>query len=248
VRKYTFKPSWLASLAVSLMIPLFVSLGMWQLDRAAQKQALMDLRVQNSRAEAVPLPVYAALAEADRYRPVLVKGEYDGAHSVLLDNQVAHGQAGYQVLTPLRVAGTDYAVMINRGWVGPGRDRQDLPHPSAPVARIEISGALDRFASVGLKLQGGDRPTEGWPTVVQWVTPELLEARLGYRLLPYQVLLSDKDGDGFARDWQQVDLHAEKSLGYAFQWFSFAVALLFLYVWYGFKRRSGPCDDEHNVS
>jgi surfeit locus 1 family protein len=248
LRKYDFKPSWPVSFAVLLMIPLFVSLGMWQLDRAAQKQALMDLRVQNSRAEAVPLPVFDALAEADRYRPVMVTGEYDGAHSVLLDNQVAHGQAGYHVFTPLRIAGADYAVLVNRGWVRPGRDRQDLPHPSAPVAPIRISGVLDRFASVGLKLQGGDRPTEGWPAVVQWVTPELLEARLGYRLLPYQVLLSDKDENGFERDWQQVDLHPEKSLGYAFQWFSFAVTLLFLYVWYGLRRRSGPCNDKHNVS
>lgn len=218
------------------MIPLFLSLGMWQLDRAAQKQALMEQREQNSRAEARELPIFEAWSEADRYRQVSIAGEYDGEHTFLLDNQVAHGQAGYLVLTPLRVAGSDYAVLVNRGWIAPGRDRKDLPHPPSPPNRIKINGVLDRFASVGWKLRGGDTPTEGWPSVLQWVTPELLEARLGYRLLPYQVLLSDKDGDGFERDWQRVDLHPEKSLGYAIQWFSFAFVLLSLYVWYGFKR------------
>jgi len=238
VRKYSFKPSWPASLAVSVMIPLFVSLGMWQLDRAEQKQNLMDLRARNSLEQPGALPVAGVLAETDRYRPVQMTGEYDGAHSVLLDNQVAHGQAGYQVLTPLRVAGTDYAVLVNRGWVAQGRDRQDLPRPSAPADVVKISGVLDRFASLGLKLQGGDKPSEGWPAMVQWVTPELIAARLGYRLLPYQVLLSDKDEHGFERDWRQADLHPEKSLGYAFQWFAFALVVLFLYIRYGFKRNS----------
>jgi surfeit locus 1 family protein len=71
--------------------------------------------------------------------------------------------------------------------------------------------------------------------VVQLANAERLSDRLGYRLTPYQVLLSPEAAEAYQQDWKPADRHPETSQGYALQWFSFALAALVLYVWYGFK-------------
>ncbi|QSA95884.1 SURF1 family protein [Methylococcus sp. EFPC2] len=240
-KKYTFKPGWLASISVALLLPLFISLGFWQLRRADEKQNLMDERIRHE--SEVPLQLTADFPlEGHRFRPVTVRGTFDATHQLLLDNQIYNHQPGYHVLTPLRLPDSDLAVLVNRGWIPLG-DRHRLPE--LPIAQIEVqfTGLLDRFPQVGFRLEGADVPAPGWPSVVQILDADRLAERLGYRLLPYQVLLPAAEAAGYVRDWRPVDLHPEKSQGYAVQWFSFAAVLFALYLWYGFKaQRVTPPD------
>lgn len=225
---------------VALLVTVFVSLGFWQLRRAEEKRALMSLR--QTRAEEAPLRLGPELEElADlRYQPVMATGRYDFEHQFLLDNQIFEGRPGYQVLTPLHLEGALVAVLVNRGWIPLNPDRRQLPALPAPAGPLSISGTLDKFASLGLKLEGAEIPTPTWPAVVQVAEAGPLAERLGYPLLPYQVLLAPAEPGGFERAWRQIDLHPETSQGYAVQWFAFAFTTVALYVWYGFKPRSEP--------
>ena len=231
-----FRPGWLPTLLVVVSVSLFISLGRWQERRADEKQRLMDL--QQARAAEAPMRLIADMSELgdSRYRVVTVSGSYDTDHQVLVDNQISNGKAGYHVLTPLRGPNGSAAVLVNRGWIPMNPDRRQLPAIQAPAGQQVVSGALDKFGTVGLKLAGADVPSPGWPAVVQVVDAGKLAERLGYPLLPYQVLLAAAEPDGYERAWRQIDLHPEKSRGYAFQWFAFAATALALYVWYGFKR------------
>lgn len=175
--------------------------------------------------------------QALRYRRVESEGEYDPAHQFLLDNQVRESQAGYHVLTPLRIKGADVAVLVNRGWIPVGANRAQKPDlPLAQLSAI-VSGTVEKFPSVGFKLKGAEIPAAGWPSLVQVVDSEQLSHRLGYRVLPYQVLLAPDQRDGYLRDWHPASLDPDKNRGYALQWFSFAALVAVLYVWYGFKPR-----------
>jgi surfeit locus 1 family protein len=231
---YRFKPALLPTLATLVLLPLFVSLGLWQLHRADEKTALMRQREERQSQPALH-GLEAFNTEASRYRRVELAGEFDTTHQFLLDNQVFNQQAGYLVLTPLRIAGTHEAVLVNRGWVPVGADRRRLPEVALDSAEAHINGLIDHFPGVGFKLKGAEIPSPGWPSVVQLLDAERLSKHLGYRLLPYQVLLAADEPGGYARDWKQASLNPEKNRGYALQWFSFASVLAGLYVWFGFK-------------
>jgi surfeit locus 1 family protein len=237
LKDYSFKPGWIPSICILALVPLFLSLGVWQLHRVQEKEALMALRERHESEPPMELGGAPAALEEHRYRRVIVAGEYDAEHQFLLDNQVFKQRAGYHVLTPLRIRGSNVAVLVNRGWVPLGTDRARPPDLMVGQTRVRISGILDRFGRVGLQLKGGEIPTPGWPALVQWVDAERLTDRLGYRLLPYQVLLAPDEMDGYERTWRPASLSPETNRGYALQWFSFALVVMILYVWHGFKRK-----------
>ncbi|WP_228719990.1 SURF1 family protein [Methylococcus geothermalis] len=232
---YSFKPSGVAVIGVALALPLFCALGVWQLNRAAEKRALQAQWASQSAEPAWRLGAPTAEAEPPRYRRVTAKGRYDADHQFLLDNQIHGGQAGYHVLTPLRLDGSDRAVLVNRGWIPAGPDRQRLPELAIPAPAVELTGMVERFPAVGLKLEGAEIPQPGWPAMVQVLEREPLEQRLGYRLLSYQVLLDEREDQGFVRDWKPASVDPDKSTGYALQWFSFAAVALGLFLRHGFK-------------
>ncbi len=235
MKNYLFRPGWVASLAVAVLMPLFVSLGFWQLHRAGEKEAMMEQRERQSGEPVLASGSESWAVEANRYRRIELTGEFDLEHQFLLDNQLFNQQPGYRVLTPLRIAGIQAAVLVNRGWLPVGKDRTRFPDLAIKQAKAHFVGVIDKLPSVGFKLKGAENPSSGWPSMVQVANIERLSERLGYRLLPYQVLLPPDADYGYARDWKIASLRPETSRGYALQWFSFALAVLILYVWYGFK-------------
>jgi surfeit locus 1 family protein len=245
MKNYQFRPGWVPSLTVALLVPVFIALGFWQLHRAEEKAALMAQRELRLGEPALTSASSAWAAEENRYRHIQLAGEFDAEHQFLLDNQIQNQQAGYRVLTPLHIEGGRDAVLVNRGWLSVGKDRTRLPDLAIKQTQVRLVGVIDQLPGVGFKLKGAEIPSPGWPSVVQFANAERLSERLGYRLLPYQVLLPPDAAEGYARDWKPASLHPETSQGYALQWFSFALAVLILYAWYGFKPRDViPLGDE----
>jgi surfeit locus 1 family protein len=232
-----FRPGRLPSLLALVLIPAFCGLGVWQLQRADLKRGLMAQQQARERLPPRPLPGEPFDLTELRYVPVTASGVYDAEHQFLLDNQVLDGQPGFRVLTPLRLENGE-AVLVNRGWIPQGRDRSHRPPLPAPAGSMTVTGNIDRFPAVGYRLEGAEIPAPGWPALVQLAESEPLGERLGYRLRPYQVLLAAGEPGGFQLTRRQLDLHPETSQGYALQWFSFAVATLILYLWYGFKGKA----------
>lgn len=235
---YIFKPSPAAVLATLLVLPLFLSLGFWQLRRAAERERLLDLRAERAEAAAValgsaPLPSIDEL----RYRRASMEGHYDTGHQILLDNRVLNHQVGYFVLTPLRIAGSSEAVLVNRGWIRAGRDRALLPDVTVSGGSVRVHGVVEQFPGTGLRLAGGEIPTPGWPGLVQIVDAEVLSEILGYPIAPYQVLLDPSEPQGYLRHWTFEVPDPNKNRGYALQWFSFATMAVVLFLWFGLKRR-----------
>ena len=236
-RRTVFKPGWLPTLAVVLIVPLLLSLGFWQLNRADEKGALIDRQKARQMEPAIQLSGDYQNSDDLRYRNVAVSGRYDTEHQFLIDNQVVDGTVGFYVLTPLRIDHSLEAVLVNRGWIPMGRDRADLSDISLGITEVEVTGMVDHFPSVGYRLQGAEIPTEGWPAIVQVVDEKILSDRLGYRLLPFQILLDAQYEEGYLRRWKTAAprMTPEKHVGYAFQWFALTTVLVLFYLWRGFK-------------
>lgn len=235
---YSFKPSLRAGLLFGSIFPLFVSLGIWQLQRAEEKSAINALRASRIQEPSMRLgPGAPPDLEAMRYRPIFAEGEYDTAHQFLLDNQMQGQMPGYHVLTPLRLAGSGQAILVNRGWVPQGPSRAALPYIGLGTSgKLRVQGKLDYLHRVGFRLKGAEIPAAGWPSVVQLPEADQLAERLGYPLLPYQVLLDPDAESGYLRVWHAAPLDPGKNLGYALQWFLFAAGAAFFFLRHTLKR------------
>ena len=94
-----FRPGVMPSLVVLLLLPLLLSLGAWQLQRADEKSALLDR--QEARRQAPAQAIGELEQSADlAFRRVLLRGYFDAEHSVLLDNRTRDGRVGVELLQP----------------------------------------------------------------------------------------------------------------------------------------------------
>ncbi len=220
------------------LLPILLTLGVWQLNRAEEKRALLQLQAQGRSAEVLSLKATMPdKPEALLYKPVQAIGQYDNNHQYLLDNQVNKGRAGYFVLTPFRLKNENKAVLVNRGWLPLGKNRSDLPDINVDTKEITVKGRINRFPSVGLKLAGAEIPSNNWPALVQVIDVKVLANQLNYPLFSFQVELDRQSANGFTREWQAVtSMTPEKHVGYAVQWFLLAITLTVLFFKYGFKK------------
>ena len=227
------------TLAYLCLLSLLISLGIWQLERSEEKSLFLKQQQQGlDSSEILQLSTRIENnADALRYKKVLATGHYDPAHQFLIDNQISAGKAGYIVLTPFVLQGQTKAVLVNRGWVPLNQDRSVLPDVQIKQELTAVTGRINRFPSVGIKLAGAEIPTDGWPSVTQVVDSEVLAKKLTYPLFPFQIELDEGQPAGFKREWQTSTIMLpEQHIAYAIQWFVLAITLTILFIWYSFKK------------
>ena len=226
---WKFRPGLWPTVATLILLPLFIWLGFWQLDRADQKAALEQAYMQRRGEPALDLAT-AADRRMDRqamlWRECLLRGEYLGAEQYLLDNQIVKDEVGYLVYTPFRLAGQDAVVLVNRGWIPMGARRDVVPVFATPQGPVAIRGMAKAPQSTGLVLGGAGGEQLGRGLVrLQHLDLAALAKRKGWHLLPYVVRLEPDSASGFERDWTPPGFGRERHLGYAFQWFLMAAVL-----------------------
>ncbi|MCB1624437.1 MAG: SURF1 family protein [Pseudomonadales bacterium] len=224
-----FAPSWLMTVATILFGSLFVTLGFWQWQRGAERQATWDAfaRSTNSAIE-VGTAHLAVLPEFSRVR---LRGSYAPERQFLLDNRIFDGRAGYEILTPF-VLTDGHVVLVNRGWIPFAGFRDQLPDVAFDAPHVStIVGRIDELPSAGLASgRAAPQTTAGWPRVTSFPRMTELAAALG-RPLESRIVLLDADAAyGYERHWAAPGLNPMRHVGYAVQWWGFAVVLLGLYV------------------
>ncbi|MGM0517709.1 MAG: SURF1 family protein [Pseudomonadota bacterium] len=225
-----FRPALAQSLATLLLLPLFLGLGGWQLERAAEKQQLLD--AESAARQASPVPA-GSLGPTEVPLHARANGRYD-EHLFLLDNRVRDRRAGYEVLAPLRLA-DDEAVLVNLGWVAQGASREQLPTVEAPTGTVQVTGLAMTPEPPPFELSARETFAAGWPKVVQTAVPGTLEQELGYPLRPVVLY---PEGSAVATHKVEImhDFGPSRHHGYAAQWFGFAVVLVIVYLWHGLHR------------
>jgi surfeit locus 1 family protein len=215
----------------------FGRLGMWQLHRADEKQALID-QFDSGQQQTVTLSAGNA-DNLPRYQRVELRGRYDGQHQVLLDNMPSErGQPGYRVLTPVALEQGGW-LLVDRGWLPLGASRSGLPETRVGDNERLITGRLDDLPEPGVRL--GDNapadPAASWPRVLSFPRYEELARALDLPLQRRIVLLDASQPDGYERIWQaHFGFGPERHVAYAAQWFALGAAALVIYLMMSFKR------------
>lgn len=209
-----------------------IALGLWQLDRAQQKQDRADEYERLARTPVVRLDQESSRVESLELRQVAAYGRFEPHAMIWLDNRVRRGVVGYEVVMPLRITESQVYVLVNRGWIAGTGQRQRLPEVATPSEDILVSG---RAVVPGKRIfELGSEPIEG--LVWQNLTIERYRARMKLAVLPIMIEQTNDVGDGLVRDWPAPDRGVDTHRSYAFQWFAFAALIAVIYVVLSFRR------------
>jgi surfeit locus 1 family protein len=227
-----FRPALVPGVAALVAIALTVSLGNWQSRRAEEKLARGRDLDDAARRVQLTLPSSPVDAHDFEFARVSARGEYSTRHTVLLDNKVLRGVVGYEVLTPLKIAGGELYVLVNRGWIAAGARRDILPQIRTPAGITSVEGVAIVPSRHIFELDTKTEEGIVWQNLVlaryaKWS---------GLKLQPVVLQQTSAADDGLARVWARPDTGADKHRGYAFQWYALATTILISYVAFSFKR------------
>src|SRR5438309_374671 len=100
-----FRPRLAPTLCTIPVVAMLVALGVWQLQRLEWKSRLIAERAAAVAAAPVRPPQTLAEARALEFHPVIAEGVFLHDKEILLNAIAPKGDAGFDVLTPLREAG-----------------------------------------------------------------------------------------------------------------------------------------------
>lgn len=222
----------------TLALPVFIALGVWQLQRAQEKQVMHDKLLARAQMPAVELDAVSIVTDELLFRTVTASGRYIPKYQIFLDNKVHRGRAGYHVLTPLRIRGTDTLLLINRGWAPWGPDRQRTPVAVPPVGEVTVGGRLSRPVRAPISFTG-DEQQDGLGKVWQNFDVDGYQRLVGAPLMDLVMELESDADPTLAREWPfWEDKWIQRHRFYALQWFGAAIALIVIILVLSFRRRS----------
>lgn len=213
---------WTVVFAVALLVAFvgFIALGVWQWQRMAWKDALIERVEARVHADPVPPPPrnrWAAItAESDEYRRVRLSGHFVAGPDTRTQAVTALG-AGWWVIAPLRMDNGEI-VLVNRGFVPTGAEAAP-----PPTSAVEIEGLLRISEPKGGFLRSNDPGQDRW---FSRDVEAIARARGldGNVIAPFFVdAARDPGGQGWPRGGLTVVQFRDHHLSYAMTWFGLAL-------------------------
>lgn len=217
---------------------LCVRLGIWQLDRLAQRRAFNAHFIDMQSAPTLDLNTELPRDLPNmEYRHVQVTGTYDFANQVALRNQYHDSEYGYHLLTPL-LLDNGAAVLVDRGWVpADGNDSPEGWSRYDEAEQVQVQGVM-RLGPTKPDLGGVPDPTlaPGQTRLDFWnfANLERISQQIPYPVLPVYIQpdVDANDNTPPIPYQPEIDLTEGPHFGYALQWFTFATLLYLGYPFY----------------
>lgn len=230
-----------ATMATVIGVALTVRLGVWQLSRGHEKEALhaaiLSQQAKPALDTAAVLKDKSVLAQL--HQGVRLEGRWLSQYTVYLENRPMQGHSGFIVLTPLQIDNAT-TVLVQRGWIPRHQQDRTLLAPiETPQGLVHVNGRITSGPSEVMDLgeknaataEATTAQTTGQSPIRQNLNLAEYSQEIGVSLVG-TVLQTDADAEGLQRSWPVITAGVEKHWGYAFQWFALAVVQLMLYFWY----------------
>jgi len=224
--------NWLFAICVFMTAAAFGNLGLWQLERAAEKveaqQALIVESSLNAAAiESIPNGhLHRANPEIQNLH-VSLRGEFVNERSILLLAEFFQNMIGYGVVTPFRLESNGQLVLVSRGWTT-GILPPDTPPNLRPyTGPTEITGQIFVPAE-NARVLTSQIDASSWPLRIRSLEIDVIADILGEPLFPFEVRITEEQDGALVRHWPAVNADVNQNLSYAVQWFSFALLVLFI--------------------
>jgi surfeit locus 1 family protein len=235
-----FSRKWLfTTVLVLIAAAVCIRLGIWQLDRLEGRRAF-NTQVNTMRAaprldlnEGVPENISSM-----EWRAITVTGEYDFENQIALRNQYNGAQFGYHLVTPLLFnppSGSGQvrtAVLVDRGWIPAEADWRSFDQPGVVTltGQIRLGSGKPAIGGVADALPASGEKLEVWNNF----DLQHMSLQFPYPILDVYLQPNVDAGDVTPPIPYQpvVELTEGPHVGYALQWFSFAVIALVGYYFY----------------
>jgi cytochrome oxidase assembly protein ShyY1 len=228
------RPTAFAWILTVFGVAAFCALGVWQLDRAAQKRQLFAAFANAASAPSLDFAqASAAEQDAQRYPHLRVTGRYLPDRGYWLDEQFNGNRVGVHAIGVFAIDGQPDLLLVDRGWLAWDHVPGSAPiAPTLPAGEIALIGLYAPFPGSGLRLGGNALPGQAkWPKLTLFLDAKAIAADLGVAVEPRLLLLDPEPASGFERVWKPQVFPPERHIGYAFTWFCFAaVAIAILIV------------------
>ena len=159
---------------------------------------------------------------------------------LVLVQQRAQSQLGVHLVTPLMIDGSDAIILVDRGWVPTVEAAPESIVQFDVPGTVTISGTIQLTERLPSTARADLDSAEFKRDVFQINIPRL-QRQMPYELAPVFLLQApDADQGPLDQPFRQEprnDLSNGPHLGYALQWFSFAVIAIVFY--FGYLRRYG---------
>ncbi len=204
-----------------ILLLVFICLGMARLQLWRAETRGDRFEKEHAVRSATPIELSAQLRDPAALidRAATARGLWLPQGTLYLDNKIYRSRAGFHVLTPLRLAGSEVVVLVNRGWIVAPRLRSDLPTVPAPGGEVSVSGLTTKFETQTFELK------KTAPQGPIWQHVREMDYRQNTGLDPLPIILLQTGGmdDGLIRDWETATNPASKHYGYAAMWLMFAL-------------------------
>jgi surfeit locus 1 family protein len=191
------------------MAGVMFALGLWQLDRAAQKERLSQAR--------------------HNAQPIRLSGQWLAAQTLYVDNRQMNAKQGFFVATPLITSSAEY-VLVERGWIPRDfMERTKLAPIETPAGTVTID--VRQMADPVPPAVFAKEATSEHPIVAS-IDLTALGKALPDRVYKGMVQQVGAPSEGLKREWYEPASGVAKHYGYAFQWFAMCAVLTGLYLWF----------------
>lgn len=240
-------PRWLLAIAVGVFLVFgFVRLGLWQLDRLDERRTLNATVEARQNEPAVPLSdlvlEYPNDVDAILYRSVSVEGVYRESDEFFSIGRIVSDVRGTLVLTPLDLPSGDVLIVV-RGIVPPETAGPPAVGYETPDGTVRLVGRVDDGEEPAPI--GESDPSDGVLTSINRVDLAFIGEWVEGNVLPINLILEGQTPSGANGEPMAIpmeELSDGRHLGYAIQWFAFALIVLFGVA--GLVYRAGTSDPE----
>jgi surfeit locus 1 family protein len=232
---YFFKVRLIPLLVTVLVCVAGISLGQWQTRRAIEKEEIAAATSQRHLMPNLEFNEIAGLGNNAQFRNVTLKGEFVRNWPLYLDNRPLNGVAGFYVLMPFKMDGSDRFIMVARGWQPRNpSDRTRMPALLTPNGVVRIDGVLKTTFDRVMQLGAPEQIAAG--AIMQNLRlPDVSEVT-GMKFLNMVVEQTSDSPDGLQRVWPAKSAGSDKHRAYAFQWYALSIMAIIFFCVTGFRR------------
>jgi surfeit locus 1 family protein len=220
--------SWKQVLPSTLLLVLcllLAGMGVWQLDRAKQKQNILDAEAKAQLSTAMDCQ---DLTRPQPWQKCRLRGKLQ-PERLYLDNQFSGHELGYGILGLVQLSNGQH-VLVDMGWISLGADRQHLPRVDLP-AYHDWQGQVYYPSEAKFKLGGLVDRQIASNYVIERLDPTAIAKLLKQPILPWILRMSLQQSTGLKQEWKLVSVLPERHYAYASQWFSMAAVVLMILIW-----------------